>query len=83
MATQAQVRQQAKERVRVVKRSLRVVDTALEVLERRLNKLLERETLITIESFDSFLKNWDTMVNRIQEFERTLTNVMVIFRLGL
>lgn len=81
MATQAQVRQQAKERVRVIKRSLRVVDTSLEVLERRLNKLLERETLITIESFDSFLKNWDQMVTKIQDFERTLTNVMVIFRL--
>lgn len=82
MATQAQVRSKAKERVRVVKRSLKKVDTSLEILERRLDKLLERDTLIQMESFDSFLKNYDSMVKNIQALEVTLTNVMVVFRLG-
>jgi hypothetical protein len=79
--TQAEQRTRAKERVRKVKRALRVVDTDLEVLERRLDKLLERDRLITIGAFDSFLQNWDKMVKDIQAYEATLTNVMVIFRL--
>lgn len=81
MATQAQARQRAKERVRQVKRALKKVDTRLEVMERRLDKLLERETLIQIDSFDSFLKNYDTFIGMVKDFERTLTNVMVVFRL--
>ena len=81
MPTQAEQRTRAKERVRKVKRALRVVDTDLAVLERRLDKLLERDRLITIGAFDSFLQNWDKMVKDIQAYEATLTNVMVIFRL--
>lgn len=81
MATQAQARSRAKERVRVVKRGLKKVDTKLETMERRLDKLLERDTLIQIDSFDSFLKNYDDFIKLVQEFERTLTNVMVVFRL--
>jgi len=79
--TQAEQRTQAKERVRVVKRGLKAVDTRLEVLERRLDKLLERKRLIDFESFDSFLENYDAMVAAIQEFEKTLTNVMILFRI--
>lgn len=82
MPTQAQVRTKAKERVRIVKRALRRVDTDLEVLERRLNKLLERDRLITIEGFDTFLQNYDKMVVEIRRFETTLLNVMIIFTLG-
>jgi len=79
MATQAQVRQQAKERVRVVKRSLRVADTRLEVMERRLDKLLDRKTLITVESFDSFLGTMDLFYARVRQFERTVIAVMTVF----
>ena len=81
MATQAQARSRAKERVRQVKRSLKKVDTRLEIMERRLDKLLERDTLIQIDSFDSFLKNFDVFIDLIKDLERTLTNVMVVFRL--
>lgn len=79
MPTQAQARQKAKERVRVVKRVLRKADTKIEVLERRLNKLLERDRLITIESFQSFLENYDKFVAELRTFERVLTDVMIIF----
>jgi hypothetical protein len=79
--TQGQARQKAKERVRVVRRALRVVDTGLEVMERRLDKLLERKTLITLESFDSLLTNYDGFIGKVQEFEKTLTEVMILFRL--
>lgn len=80
MGTQAQERQRAKERVRQVKRALKVVDTRLEVLERRLDKLLERKTLITIDAWDSYLSNWDSMVEAMRAYERTLTEVMIVFR---
>lgn len=82
MATQAQVRQKAKERVRDLRRGLKPVDTTLEKMDRRLNKLLERETLIQIESFDSLLNDFDSFVKNIQEFERLITNVMIVFRIG-
>lgn len=81
MATQAVQRAQRKEKVRVVKRSLRKVDTRLEVMERRLDKILEVEREVSIQSFQSFLDNWDKFVDQIQVFERDLTNVMIIFRL--
>lgn len=79
--TQGQARQKAKERVRVVKRSLKAVDTNLEVMERRLDKLLERKTLITLESFDSLLTNYDSFIDKIHDYEKTLTEVMILFRL--
>lgn len=82
MSTQAQVRQTAKERVRTLKRSLKRVDTKLEILERRLDKLLERQTLITTESFDSFLKNYDGFVNEVGQFEVTLTEVLILFSIN-
>lgn len=83
MPTQAVQRARRKEKVRVVKRALRKVDTRLEVMERRLDKILKVEREVSIDSFDSFLKNWDVFVTQVQEFERTLTNVMIIFRLFL
>lgn len=79
--TQGEARQKAKERVRTVKRSLKAVDTQLEVMERRLNKLLDRKSLITIESFDSLLQNYDTFVGKLHDYEKTLTEVMILFRL--
>lgn len=81
MPTQAVQRARRKEKVRVVKRSLRKVDTRLEVMERRLDKILEVEREVSIQSFQSFLDNWDKFVDQIQVFERDLTNVMIIFRL--
>lgn len=83
MPTQAQVRTQAKERVRVLKRALKKVDTKLEVLERRADKLLERERLITIDAFESYLKNYDQFIIEIKKYEMTLLNVMVIFTINM
>jgi DNA repair exonuclease SbcCD ATPase subunit len=82
MLTQAQVRQQAKEQVRKLKRALKKVDTSLEVLERRLDKLLERERLITLEAFDSYLKNYDNFIKNIKDNEVVLINILIIFAGG-
>lgn len=79
MPTQAQARTAAKSRVRQIKRTLRTVDTKLEVMERRLNKLLERETLIQAKSFDSFLKELSQFFERVRDLERTIQLVMTIF----
>lgn len=77
--TQAQERQQAKARVRVLKRALKKCDTSLEVLERRLDRLLERERLITIEAFDSYLDNYAAFLENIRENERKMVAVMALF----
>lgn len=78
MATQAVQRQLARAKVRIIKRSLRTVDTSLEVMERRLNKILETERLVTTASFDSFLKNMDKFYVRVRSFETTVILVMTV-----
>jgi hypothetical protein len=77
--TQAQERAQAKERVRVLRRNLKKVDTSLEVLERRLDRLLERERLITLEAFDSYLENYTKFIANIRSNEVAMTAVMALF----
>lgn len=79
MPTQAQQRQIAKHRVRVMRGALKLVDTRLEIMERRLNKLLERETLITVGSFDSYLKNMAGFFERIKILEQTTMHAMTTF----
>ncbi len=81
MPTPGERRQAAKERVRKLKRGLRKVDTKLEVMERRLDKILERDTLVQLPTFDSWLTNWDNFIEEIREMERLITNVMIIFRI--
>ncbi len=58
---------------------MKAVDTQLEVLERRLDRLLERERLITIEAFDSYLANYQRFINLINANERIMTGVMALF----
>lgn len=79
MATQAQARQAAKARVRNIKRALRKVDTKLEVMERRLDKLLERERLIQTQGFNSFLEETRDFYELIRSFEATMVATMTIF----
>lgn len=76
--TEAQVRNRAKERVRQVKRALHDADTSLEVLERRLDKMLERKTLIQTNTFETYMKNHDVFIGKIQEYTRTLIDVLTI-----
>jgi hypothetical protein len=81
MPTPGQARQSAKERVRKLKRALRKVDTKLEIMERRLDKILERDSLVQLPTFDSWLNNWDQFILEVKEMERVIVNVMIIFRL--
>lgn len=76
--TEAQVRNRAKERVRQVKRALHDTDTALEILERRLDKMLERKTLIQVGTFDSYLDAHDNLIERVERYTRTLIDVLTI-----
>ena len=62
-----------------MRRSLKQVDTRLELLDRRLLKLLERDTLITLDSFDSWLKNYDGFYVKIRALELTIVNAMTTF----
>ncbi len=79
MPTQAQQRQIAKHRVRVLRGALKIVDTRVELMDRRLKKLLERETLITVGSFDSFLVNMNGLFERIKVLEQTTMHAMTTF----
>lgn len=79
MPSQAQQRQIAKQRVRVMRSSLKQVDTRLELLDRRLIKLLDRETLITLDSFNSWLKNYDGFYVRVRLLEGTIIHAMTTF----
>lgn len=79
MATQAEVRQQAKARVRKIRAMMKAVDTRHELLDRRLLKLLDRKTLITIDSFDSWLRNYDGYYARIKQLEQHIVAAMTTF----
>lgn len=79
MPTQAQQRQIAKHRVRVMRGALKVVDTRIELLDRRLIKLLDRQTLITVDSFNTWLKNYDGFYIRIRILEQTIMHAMTTF----
>lgn len=79
MPTQAQQRQIAKHRVRVMRGALKVVDTRIELLDRRLIKLLDRQTLITVDSFNTWLKNYDGFYVRIRILEQTIVHAMTTF----
>jgi hypothetical protein len=59
--------------------ALKVVDTRLELLDRRLIKLLDRETLITLDSFNTWLKNYDGFYVRIRILEQTIVHAMTTF----
>ena len=77
--TEAQIRNRAKERVRQVKRGLHDVDTALEVLERRLDKMLERKTLIQVPTFEKYLVKHDDLIDKVQRYTKLLSDVLIIF----
>lgn len=59
--------------------ALKVVDTRIELLDRRLMKLLERQTLITVDSFNTWLKNYDGFYTRIRILEQTIMHAMTTF----
>lgn len=76
--TEASIRNRAKERVRQVKRALHDVDTKLEICERRLDKMLERKTLIQVPTFESYLKNHDTFIGEVEAYTKKLAEVLII-----
>jgi len=76
--TEAQIRNRAKERVRQVKRALHDADTSLEVLERRLDKILERKTLVQAGTFESYLQDHDVLIDKVERYTRTLIDVLTI-----
>ncbi len=79
MATQAEVRQAAKQRVRRIRAQMKLVDTRHELLDRRLMKLLDRKTLITIDAFDSWLRDYDGYYVRIRMLEGYIIAAMTAF----
>ncbi len=79
MPTQAQQRQVAKTRVRALRASLKIVDTRLEIMERRLDKLLDRKTLITVDSFNSYLENMRAFYAKVRLHELNTLAVMTTF----
>ncbi len=79
MATQAEIRQTAKTRVRRLRAAMKRVDTQHELLDRRLMKLLDRKMLITLDSFNSFLQNYDVYYMRIKALEGTIIAAMTVF----
>ena len=79
MPTQAEVRQKAKQRVRRMRHVLKQVDTRLELMDRRLVSLLDVDRLITVRSFDSYLKNMDGFFVRIRALETNTIHAMTTF----
>lgn len=79
MATQAEIRQQRKNRVRRLRASLRKLDTQHEVLERRLDKMLTVEREISFKSFNSFIENKREYDRRLRNFELMMAAIIGLF----
>lgn len=79
MPTQAEIRVQRKTRVRRLRASLRKLDTQHEVLERRLDRMLEVEREVSFKSFDSFIKNKRVYDRRLRDFELVMAAIIGLF----
>lgn len=78
MATQAEERRKRKAGLRQVRRTQRTFDTAIEKLERRIFRLLDRKTLITIESASDLTDLYEDVLRAQRQFEADLAAFLTL-----
>jgi len=62
-----------------VRRSERKLDTALEVMERRLDRAIENKERITFPLLTSVISDYRKLVTQMREVESQLTDAAVVF----
>lgn len=76
--TEAQIRAERREGLRVVKRIHRELDTRLERVERRIDRILENKKYISKESAQTLIPLHRDMVKIIKKFENGLADFLQI-----
>jgi len=59
--------------LREVRKALRAADTQLEILERHLDRLINRKTLVGPESLSRMIKDYTETVRRVEQVSRVMS----------
>jgi len=78
MATVAAVQRERKAALAKVKAQERLMDSTLEILERKLNRLRSKKKLIQIQDVQPLDGMWRDVMSRIKGFESSLADFMSI-----
>jgi len=78
VATVYQLQQQRKSALRECRRRQRKADTAIEKIERRLFRLLDRKTLITEEDAMKLVPEWNDFMKQVRDLEHGLADFISI-----
>jgi len=80
MATQGQRRAEAKALIRRMRQAYRATDTAGEAVERELDRILKRKTLIQAEQLGTLIAKTDEFYRRIKVYLDVLELLTVFIR---
>lgn len=78
MPSDAEVRRERKQALRQVRAAEKALDTEIERMERRLLRLLDRRTILTIKSAEELNRFYDQLVQRINNLQQSLTDYTII-----
>lgn len=76
--TSAELQGQRKKALREVRRRQRAADTAVEKLERRIFRLLDRKTLISSESMETLIPLWNEFIKNVRDLEHGIADAISI-----
>ena len=74
--TESELRRLIVQSVRNARRLYRQADTAGEVLERWLDRMIERKTRITCSQMDPVVPKWEDYRNKVMACERALADMI-------
>ena len=78
MPTPNEVKRDRLNALRMVRKAERAVDTKLEVLERRIYRLLDRKTVIQYDSANAIVPLYEDFVAQIRNLEQAITDFLII-----
>ncbi len=78
--TDAQVRNAREQALRAVRRKQRSLDTAVEVMERRLDRAILNKERITLVLARSVITDYKNIILRLREMEAFVADMAVIFQ---
>lgn len=80
--TYVQLRNLVVRGLRAARKVYRSADTAGEVVERTLDRLISRKTLITPAQLEPLLSRWGTFKAKVQALEKALADALNVAKVG-
>lgn len=80
MARSRQVEQKSRVRqaLRATRKAFRSLDSSEEQFERRIDRLIERKTLVYADELTSLVNQWSDIKGRISTCEKSMTDLLTI-----